>query len=354
MPDTHAISDSTVTLGAEADYECVDLFLRDFILVQAIKGGMETGLLQKLNRTPATCSSLLSDSGFDAKGLEFLLLTLSHYNVVVKNRAEQYELSPEFSKAFYFKEYLQAKIEFSNFLAPDLMQNTTDFLHSEAQFMQSSRLFELFDYHRALKVTPENVQFTRRWVRLTTALTRHEAGVCLAHHDFSECLRIMDIGGNSGEFARQIAEQYPQLFATVVDLPVVCDIGREHTAKTAVAQRLEFYSANALQDPLPGQQCLISFKSVLHDWPTEACERFLQQAYKSLKNTGELLIFERSAIDLTQTPVTFGLLPTALFYRSYRTPEEYIPMLQQCGFRQITIKRLPLETGFHMITARKS
>lgn len=365
MSEKHKIPRINLSLGPESDYQCVDDFLCDFMQVQAIKGGLETGVLERLSVRVESYSSLLSACDLDEQGLTFLLLTLEHHKIIQnsdnsvreanKNTVKTglYKLSETFSKAFTFKDYLQAKIEFSNFLAPDLIHNIGCFLHSEERYMASSRLFELFDYQRALEITPENIQFTQRWVSLTTALTQYEAGVCLAHHNFSQYNRIMDIGGNSGEFAQQLVEKNPHVFATVVDLPVVCDIGRRHTCNSVARSHLEFYPANALQDPLPGQQCLISFKSVLHDWPEKACLRFLQQAYRALRKSGEVFIFERSAIDLTETPVTYGMLPTALFYRSYRLADDYIPLLKQCGFHDITIKYLPLETGFHIITASK-
>src|SRR6267378_1789217 len=104
-------------------------------------------------------------------------------------------------------------------------------------------------------------------MRITTSLTRYEARACLRHHDFGRYARMLDIGGNSGEFALEICKAHPSVQATVVDLPVVCDIGREHVRREPEATRITFVEANALEDRLPEGFDVVTFKSMLHDWP---------------------------------------------------------------------------------------
>ena len=65
-------------------------------------------------------------------------------------------------------------------------------------------------------------------MRFTTALTRYESGACIANHDFSPYERMLDVGGNSGEFALRVCQRHSRLRATVYDLPLVCDIGERH------------------------------------------------------------------------------------------------------------------------------
>lgn len=360
-----AQSESPAHNSAAYDYLSVEPFCHDFVQLQLIGSGIETGLFDALETGSKTYTQLLKCCDTDTAGLHFLLDSLKHHKVITcddtanPNGANDgsyssYQFTQAFAHAYRFKDLLQAKIEFSNFLAPDLLQHMDSFLRNEHQFMASSRLFELFDYQRALELSEENYHFTKRWMDLTTALTRYEAGVCIAHHDFGPYQRIMDIGGNSGEFVRQICEAHPHIQATVVDLPVVCEVGRDHLSTTAQAAAVEFYPANALLDPLPGHQCAISFKSILHDWPIEACERFIVQASKALRKGGELIIFERGSLDLERYPMTYGTLSTAMFYRSYRDAEEYRPLLEAAGLSTISIEQLALETDFHLIRARKA
>ena len=98
------------------------------------------------------------------------------------------------------------------------------------RFLRASRTFGLFSYGRAFEYSPENYGRTLRWVRFTTALTRYEAASCIARYDFGRHRRMLDIGGNSGEFGLQVCKRHAGLKVSVFDLPLVCDIGREHLA----------------------------------------------------------------------------------------------------------------------------
>lgn len=346
------------------DYLCVEPFSHDFVQLQLLNSSFRSGLFDAIEARSCTFEQLLNKCDADAQGLTFLLDSLCHQKMVetvsddsgsTSNRlTDSFRLTDDFRAAYRFKDLLKAKTEFSNFLAPDLLQNIDSFVRDEQEFMAASRLFELFDYHRAIELTDDNYQFTKRWMDLTTALTRYEAGVCIAHVDLSGCQRLMDIGGNSGEFVRQICQSHRQIHATVVDLPVVCEVGQDHLRDTPQAPSVEFYPANALLDPLPGHQCVVSFKSILHDWPIEACERFIAQGCKALRKGGEIIIFERGQLDLQRYPMTYGTLSTAMFYRSYRKAEDYRPLLTAAGLSDITIEYLPLETEFHLIRARKA
>jgi hypothetical protein len=106
-------------------------------------------------------------------------------------------------------------------------------------------------------------------MKLTTTLTRYEAPVCVEHYDFSAHQRMLDLGGNSGEFAIQVCRRTPPLQACVVDLPVVCHVGMRHVAEQKLSDRIQFQPLNFTQDPIPGGYDLITCKSVLHDWPDE-------------------------------------------------------------------------------------
>ena len=100
-------------------------------------------------------------------------------------------------------------------------------------FMEKSKTFDLFRYDRCLEATPDNVARTREWVRFTTALTRYEAQGFLALADLTKVRGVMDLGGNSGEFALRLCRANPQLNAVVFDLPVVAAIAVIEVAQVA-------------------------------------------------------------------------------------------------------------------------
>jgi hypothetical protein len=247
---------------------------------------------------------------------------------------------------------MEAKLEFASLVAPDVVDRFTSLIADPAAFFERSKVFELFSYQRCFESTPENVAATRRWVRMTTALTRYEAPVCLALYDVSAHRKLLDVGGNSGEFALQACRANAALFATVHDLPVVCDLGEEHVAGKPEAARISFSRARSSADALPSGFDLVTFKSMLHDWPSPQMRHFLHAAHGSLAPGGTVVIFERARFDATKG-VPYSLVPLLLFFRSYRGADDYRKALGEAGFGDIRAETVELDMPFHLITARR-
>ena len=164
---------------------------------------------------------------------------------------------------------------------------------------------------------------------------------------------MLDIGGNSGEFALQICSKHPRISATVFDLPLVCDVGRKHIGSKPGSERIAFAKGNALTDVLPKGFDLVTLKSVLHDCPEREAGQFIAKASQSLEIGGTLLIFERGPLEVGEKKVTYSMIPFLLFFRSFRSPSIYVNRLRELGFGDITVKTIDLEVVFYLVTARK-
>jgi SAM-dependent methyltransferase len=190
-------------------------------------------------------------------------------------------------------------------------------------------------------------------MRLTSTLTRYEALACMELHDFSEHRRMLDIGGNSGEFILQLCRRHPELRATVLDLPLVCEIGMEHVLAEPEHSRIGFIKSDVRSEPLPLGYDLISFKSMLHDWPAQDARQFIDKAARSLVPGGTLLIFERGPLQVSERTPPVVMLPLLLFFRSYRPPTDYTTQLQALGFQDVRHQEIQLDSPFYVVTARK-
>ena len=283
-----------------------------------------------------------------------MLLDLLKANRVVEENKGSFSFSPQFKTALQYRDLMEARLDFANLIASDFTDFFTALIRSPDWFFQNARTFNLFSYNRCFEPSPENYKQTRRWMRITTALTRYEARVCMHHHDFSGYRRILDIGGNSGEFALQVCKKHPDVAAAVFDLPLVCDIGAEHLQSAPEAGRIKFIKGDALADKLPIGFDLISFKSMLHDWPDREAGQLIENASRSLRAGGTLLIFERGPLEIDNEAVPYSMLPFLLFFRSYRSPELYAEILKDKHFGHVAVKKIKLETPFCLITATKS
>ena len=282
-----------------------------------------------------------------------MLLGLLESANVIRRSGTAIELTEEFLHALDFRDLLQMKLSAAVYGAHDLLDHFTDMVRSPRESIGSLDFCRLFAYNRGLEDTPDNYKWTKRWMHITSTLTRYESAVCMKYHDFSRYSRMLDIGGNSGEFLLQVCRRHPGLAGTVFDLPVVCRVGREHVAGQPEAQRITFTEGDALNGPLPSGFDLVSFKSMLHDWPDDHARRLLANGSKALRPGGTLLIFERAALEPSETELPFSSIPLLLFFGAYRAPGFYETELANLGFDSIETGRIHLDMPFHLITARK-
>lgn len=327
------------------DYLCVDAFLRDAVGARALATAFELGWIDRLL---GTGDGRQGSSRADAAGTA-LLEGMLRASGVLEATPGPPQLSGAFRAALGYRELLEAKLDFLGLVGADFLELFTALVADPARFQRSARLFELFSYDRGHDETPENLAHAARWMRFTTALTRHEAPALLQVLDLAGTRRMLDVGGNSGEFALQACRRHPELKATVLDLPVVCALGERHVAGAPEGTRVAFARVPRAGGPFPGGQDLVTFKSMLHDWPDGEARRFLRQAREALRPGGRVALLERSA------PVAGGFawadLPLVLFFRSYRAPDEYRSMLEDAGFRDVRRQVVDLDMPFLVMTA---
>ena len=335
------------------DFLCVDEFLSNVVEARALKTALEIGLIDHLlGSLSSPEEAIRAHCRLDVRGLRFLL-ELLEASRVVEPCANGFRLTPEFRDAMQFRDLLEAKLDFANLVAPDFVDLFTPLIEDSGRFLRESRLLDLFGYHRCFEDTPENRERTRRWVRITTCLTRYEAQACLQHHDFGRYARMLDIGGNSGEFVLQLCRRHAGLQGFVYDLPLVCALGREHVGCEPEAARIAFVEGNALVDPLPAGFDLVAFKSMLHDWPERETGHLLERACHALVPGGTLLVFERGPIDARVGTLPYSMLPMLLFFRSFRPQTFYTTRFEALGLTDVEVRTFRLETPFFVVTGRR-
>jgi SAM-dependent methyltransferase len=337
------------------EFLSVSAFLGTEMDARAIKSALDLGIIDSLDAGGTTLSALQAGKGVNPAGLQ-LLIDLLEVNGVVARTGSLLELTPAFRKALKFRDLLESRIAFADLVWPDIHELFSQLLTDLPQFMARSRVFELFRYDRCMEVTPENLRATSIWTRFTTCLTKYESAPLLDAVEVQSVRSFIDLGGNTGEFALQVCRRNPRLEAIVVDLPVVCALGRSHIAASAdkaAASHVSFFPTDMRGDDLPLPADLVSFKSVLHDWPDADAERLLERAYGLVRPGGRLLIFERGPIELRGRRISYAMAPDLVFLHFLRPADLYLRKLAQLGFVSIEHRRLELDMGFHLIVARR-
>ncbi len=158
--------------------------------------------------------------------------------------------------------------------------------------------------------------------------------------DLSGFHQLVDLGGATGHLCVAACAAWPQLRATVLDLPVV-----EKFAHTYIgaSDRIQFHAADFFTDPLPPAD-LYSLGRILHDWTDEKITRLLDKIIASLPGGGGLLIAETLLSDDKSGPAYSAMQDLNMLVCTEgreRTRAEYSQLLLNAGFSNVDFK----ETG---------
>ncbi len=329
-----------------------DALLGDAIGARALALALETGIIDHVMDGECSLRSLAQNCNLPEAGAA-RLVDIMVWSGALLRLAGTMVPSPALIGALEDRNRLEQKLRFLDLAARDLADELPSLLLDVPGFLARARVFGLFRYNRCLIATPADIAFTRCWVDYTSSLTRYEASVVAPFLALSGRRRLLDIGGNSGEFARILCRKNLALEATVIDLPVVTLLGQAHLAGTPESARIEFIACDARRDGLPGGHDVVSFKSVLHDWPQEEALAFLDRAAQALEPGGQLIVFERGPLDWSGGPFPYWMLANLVFAPFYRAPDIYAARLVELGFSKIEIRRIDLEMPFYILTAEK-
>lgn len=151
---------------------------------------------------------------------------------------------------------------------------------------------------------------------------------------------LVDVAGGTGTMAKAIAETFPAMKCTVLDLPHVVK-GLEGT------ENLSYIGGDMFQSIPPSDAVLL--KWILHDWSDKECVEILKkckEAIPSKEKGGKVMILDMVLGDeqknttaggddseaSTETKLFFDMLMMVLVTGTERTEKEWANLFLQAGF----------------------
>jgi len=160
--------------------------------------------------------------------------------------------------------------------------------------------------------------------------------------DFSRFKKLLDVGGGSGAFDIELCTRYPNLSATVYDLPFVTGIAAEKIAESGLGGRVTTHPGDFFADPkYPAGHDVILLSMIMHDWNEQEDRAILRKCHEALAPGGALVISELLVNDEKTGPppaalMSLNMLVETLGGRNY-TPSEYRAWLEDTGFRDVKV-----------------
>lgn len=229
---------------------------------------------------------------------------------------------------------------------------------------------EVVRTNRASARMPYEEDSARPEVR--TALERHYAGLAALAMVLGRELvyrapiptgatRLLDVGGSHAAYSVLFCRHYPQLRATILDLPPGIEAGRRTAAATGMGERLDFRCQDIVRDEFPadlaGTFDVACYFHIAHLLPAQVNERLLARVADCLKPGGVLLY-----VDQVTDQGHFSRLGNAMVQLMALTVKAIggtcYPFstvkgwLERAGCRQVRARRL-LTPGATMIVAQK-
>jgi acetylserotonin O-methyltransferase len=159
----------------------------------------------------------------------------------------------------------------------------------------------------------------------------------VAAFDLSRFHRLVDLGGATGHLAIAACERYPEMHATVFDLPRVIEVAREQVSRSGVASRVGLMAGDFFADELPAAD-LFAVGRILHDWSEEKIRALLAKVLARLPSGGALLIAEKLLAEDKTRPVPALMQSLNMLVCTEgreRSLSEYRALLEAAGFRNV-------------------
>jgi len=160
----------------------------------------------------------------------------------------------------------------------------------------------------------------------------------VAAFDLSRFKHLVDLGGATGHLACAACQRYPNMRATVYDLPEAIGLATEIIGQTNVADRVVALGGDFFTDPLP-EADLYAVGRILHDWSEAKIDQLLRRIFDALPSGGGLLVAEKMLTEDKTAPRWAQMQSLNMLTCTEgkeRTLAEYAALLRRHGFSQVS------------------
>ncbi|MEM1190167.1 MAG: methyltransferase [Pseudomonadota bacterium] len=300
-----------------------------FVYSQVLAACIELNLFERLEAGPASTAVLAAEFGIEREALSRLLAAASELRLLQRSGDEVWRLG-DLGAASLGSPGIAAMVRHHHLLYADLA-NPLDLLRDRS----SSRLGEFWRY--AASPGTSEAENAAHYSDLMAQSQSFVADDVLTHLALWGRERLLDIGGGSGVFAAEALRRFPDLRATVFDLPDVAALAAQRFARAGLGERGLAMPGNMFEDPLPRDADVISLVRILHDHDDEPVRQLLAAARAAIRSDGFLVVAEPMA----ETPAApgvgayFHLYLWAMRSGKPRSARRLRELLEEAGFADV-------------------
>ena len=156
--------------------------------------------------------------------------------------------------------------------------------------------------------------------------------------------RLLDLGAGSGVISAKLAERFPNLKATLLDLPEVCEVAEELRRSSPATKRLTTRPQSYLE-PLPRGHDVALLSQILHAENERTCRHLLRRVYEALARPGLIIVIEFALSKEKTGPLLPALFSLNMLINTEEgaaySGDEIMRWLREAGFRKTRARKLP-------------
>ncbi len=178
-----------------------------------------------------------------------------------------------------------------------------------------------------------------------------------ARQDFSRFRRLVDVGGGSGGLAIGLAQAWPHLSATIVDLPATIPVAQRHVDEAGVSDRVRVLAADIVSEPLSGSYDVALLRGLLPVLARDQARRAVANVSQAIEPGGAIYVVGWILDDTRVAPLELAaynlVFLSAFDHAQMYTEGEIRGWLVDAGFRDVTRERSARVWGTDFMKARR-
>ena len=301
---------------------------------QAIAVALELEIFEGLTE-PSTLEEIANKLGYSLRGMKALMPMLKVQGLLDRHKGS-YQLN-NLSRAYMLKEspyywgpFFSRRAEaFPNYKM--ILENIRDGETVEAR--------EAADGWESGQMEPEAAKAVTDFMHCHSITS----AVGLAHScDFSGVQKLLDVGGGSGCYASALANHYPEMQCTIMELAAVCEVAKDYIQKAGVSDRVDTKAADMFREVWPEGYNAHFYSNIFHDWSVETCEELAQKSFDALAPSGRIclqeILFDEGG-DEPYPAAAFSFFMTQGTKGQQYTLNQLESILGKAGFKNISAQR---------------
>ncbi len=175
--------------------------------------------------------------------------------------------------------------------------------------------------------------------------------------DFSPYRTLLDAGGGSGGVSMAICEKYPDLTATIADLPKVAALAKQFAAEAGLGGRVSTEAVDLTRNVPAGKYDAAVLRALIQTLSIDDARAVLNNIAAAMAPGGRIYIFG-NVLQSSRLGPPSSIAFSLVFLNVYDsgaayTEAQYREMLEGAGFGDVTVEYDVLSDGMGMVCGRK-